>query len=79
MLTSLKYISYIRCLCLSIKVKIRIAVFTVGGAESDTVVYHIWTPISWYSPLGFGLRVLLSWLTIKRTHTPQNPVENTKK
>ena len=39
------HLKYIRCLCLSIKVKIRIAVFTVGGAESDMVVYHIWMPI----------------------------------
>ena len=63
MLKSLKYIGYIKCLCWSIKVKLRIAVFTLGGAELDTVIYRIWMPYS----------ALFSWysLLLKRTHVPK--------
>ena len=47
MLTILKHINYIKCLCWSIKVKIRIAVFALkGSTDSDTVIYRIWMPYS---------------------------------
>ena len=72
MLTSLKHINYIKHLCLSIKVKIRIAVFALrwcqiryGDISYMGVYIALFLCTSWYSPLGFGVCVLLSWLTDK--------------
>ena len=65
-LTSLKHINYIQCLCLSIKVKIRIAVFSLrwcGIRYGDLSYVGAYIALllctSWYSPLGFGMYVLL--------------------
>jgi hypothetical protein len=60
---------------LSIKVKIKIVVFTLrwcriryGDISYMGAYIALFLCTSWYSPLGSGMCVLLSWLTVKMSY-----------